>query len=99
MKLPGLTVERPVVKKLTCLLTGICTIGAINAQEIAPPDVYQAVRQVSQDIELVREVMGRPKLEADAWVVEHAEPRHVYYQAQTLFRKVGRLNRQLTGEG
>lgn len=98
MKLPVVTVERTVVKKLMCLLAAICTIGAINAQEIAPPDVYQAVRQVAQDIELVREVMGRPKLEADAWVVEHAEPRHVYYQAQTLFRKVGRLNRQLTGE-
>ena len=86
------------MKRVATFLTSICTIGALNAAEIEPPDVYQAVRQVSQDIELVREVMGRPKLDADAWVVEHAEPRHVYYQAQTLFRKVGRLKRQLTDE-
>ena len=85
------------MKKATCLLASLFAIGSFDAEEIAPPDVYQAVLQVSQDIELVREVMGRPKLEASTWVVEHAEPRHVYYQAQTLFRKVGRLNRQLTG--
>ncbi len=85
------------MKNWLCLLAAVSAVGATSAAEIEPPDVYQAVRQVSQDIELVREVMGRPKLEADAWVVEHAEPRHVFYQAQTLFRKVGRLNRQLTG--
>ena len=85
------------MKRCIFLLVAVSTIGVFQAAEIEPPDVYQAVRQVSQDIELIREVMGRPKLEAATWVVEHAEPRHVYYQAQTLFRKVGRLNRQLTG--
>lgn len=91
-------IERQIMKKATCLLATLFATGSLAADEVAPPDVYQAVRQVSQDIELVREVMGRPKLEATAWVVEHAEPRHVYYQAQTLFRKVGRLQRQLTGD-
>lgn len=66
--------------------------------EIAPPHLYQAVRQVAQDVELVREVMGKPKLEAPAWIVDHAEPRHVFYQAQTLFRQMGRLAQQMTGE-
>ena len=84
------------MKTVASFLLALCTIGAFDAADIEPPDVYQAVQQVSQDIELIREVMGRPKLEAEAWVVEHAEPRHVYYQAQTLFRKVGRLKRQLT---
>ena len=86
------------MKKVATFLLFASTFGAVNANDVEPPDVYQAVRQVSQDIELVREVMGRPKLDVDPWVVEHAEPRHVYYQAQTLFRKVGRLKQQLTDE-
>ena len=82
------------------LAASVCSAGAIAAEPdmIAPPHVYQAVRQVAQDVELIREVMGKPKLEAPAWVVDHAEPRHVFYQAQTLFRQVGRLAQQMTGE-
>lgn len=98
MKLPVEKMKLPIMKSVTTFLAAVCTIGILNAAEIEPPDVYQAVRQASQDIELVREVMGRPILDADPWVVEHAEPRHVYYQAQTLFRKVGRLKRQLANE-
>ena len=98
MNLPDSKMGLSKMKRVAYFLTSICAIGLLDAAEIEPPDVYQAVRQVSQDIELVREVMGRPKLDADAWVVEHAEPRHVYYQAQTLFRKVDRLKRQLTLE-
>ncbi len=86
------------IHKYMRILAVSCTLGTLGASEIEPPDVYQAVRQVSQDIELIREVMGRPQHEAPAWVVEHAEPRHVYYQSQTLFRKVGRLDKQLTGD-
>lgn len=73
------------------------TVAAF-AEEIRPPHVYQAVTQTSQDIELIREVMGRPKLDTPPWTVEHAEPRHVYYQVRTMFRKVARLLEQTTGE-
>ena len=80
--------------------TMICVIFAMAAlaEEIRPPHVFQAVTQTSQDIELIREVMGRPKLDAPPWIVEHAEPRHVYYQVRTMFRKVARLLEQITGE-
>ena len=81
-----------------CSVAGVGASGASGADEIAPAHVYQAVRQLAQDIELIREVMGRPKLEAPAWVVDHAAPRHVFYQVQTLFRKTDRLADQLTGE-
>ena len=82
------------------LAASLCSAGAIAAEPdvIEPPHVYQAVRQIAQEVELIREVMGRPKLEVPAWVVDHAEPRHVFYQVQTLFRQVGRLTQQLTGE-
>lgn len=38
-------------------------VFAAEPDEIAPPHVYQAVRQVAQDVELIREVMGKPRLE------------------------------------
>ena len=78
----------------------VCVIftTAALAEEIRPPHVFQAVTQTSQDIELIREVMGRPKLDTPPWTVEHAEPRHVYYQVRTMFRKVARLLAQTTGE-
>lgn len=78
----------------------LCSAGAIAAEPdvIEPPHVYQAVLQIAHEVELIREAMGRPKLEVPAWVVDHAEPRHVFYQVQALFRQVGRLAQQLTGE-
>ena len=69
-----------------------------TGEEIAPPHVYQAVRKLSLDIELIREVMGKPRLAAPPWIVEDAVPRHVFYQAQVLFRKTGRLAQELAGE-
>lgn len=57
--------------------------GALNAAKFEPPSVYQGVCQVSQDIELIRDIKERPKLEVPTRVVEHVEPRHDYYQAQT----------------
>ena len=81
------------------LAAALCSAAAwAEEAEVAPPHVYQALRQVAQDVELVREVMGRPKMDAPAWIVDHAEPRHVYYQVQTVFRKIDRLARQLTVE-
>ena len=79
---------------LFCLASSLTARGA---EEITPAHVYQAVKQVAQDVELIREVMGRPRLTAEPWIVNEAQPRHAYYQMQTLFRKVARLDRQLTG--
>ncbi len=73
------------------------TVGFAAEEEITPPQVYQLVEQVGADIELIRETMGGPRLAAPPWVVEYAEPRHVFYQAQVLFRKANRLAVQLDG--
>lgn len=82
----------------TVMISIMFVTVAAFAEEIRPPHVYQAVTQTSGDIELIREVMGRPKLDAPPWTVDHAEPRHVYYQVRTMFRKVARLLEQTTGE-
>ena len=89
------------MKQAALVVIALCAAAALStraAEEITPPQVYQALGQLSQDVELVRDVMGRPKLAAPPWIVDHAEPRHVFYQMQTLFRNVGRLSRELTGE-
>lgn len=89
------------MKRPLASVTTICVLFATAtalAEEIRPPHVYQAVTQTAQDIELIREVMGRPKLDAPPWLIDHAEPRHVYYQVRTMFRKVARLVEQTTGD-
>lgn len=81
---------------LAFLLTAAAWQGAAE-EEITPAHVYQAVSQVSANIGLIREVMGRPELTTDPWVVIDAQPRHVYYQALTLFRKANSLATELAG--
>ena len=76
------------------VLAGPC---ATAAEDVTPPQVFQAARTLAADVEALRETMGRPAVTASAWVVDFAEPRHVYYQAQTLARKVNRLAVQMNG--
>ncbi|MCY3818087.1 MAG: hypothetical protein OXH52_01805 [Gammaproteobacteria bacterium] len=64
-------------------------------EEVTPAHVYQAVDQLSANVGLIREVMGRPEASADPWVVIDAQPRHVFYQALTLLRKANRLADEL----
>ena len=66
-----------------------------QVQEVTPAHVYQEMGQVTQDVEMIRTVMGRPKLTAPPWAVNRAEPRHVLYQAQVMFRNANRLAVQL----
>ena len=75
----------------------LTTMGfhAAADEEITPAHVYQAVEQLSANVDLVREVMGRPEATTEPWVVIDAQPRHVFYQALTLLRKANRLADEL----
>lgn len=75
----------------------LATVGLHTAadEEITPAHVYQAVEQLSSNIGLIREVMGRPETTTDPWVVIDAQPRHVFYQALTLLRKANRFADEL----
>ena len=72
--------------------------NAIAEDETTSAHVYQAVVQLGAEVDLVREVMGRPESTTDPWIVVAAEPRHVFYQALTLLRKANRLAVELTEE-
>ena len=62
-------------------MLALATVGFHSAadEEITPAHVYQAVEQVSANVDLIREVMGRPETTTEPWVVIDAQPRHVFY--------------------
>ena len=62
-----------------------------------PADVLLAIERLADDVEEVRVYMGKPAVELGRFQVEFAAPRHVYYQAQTLFRKLNRLGSEVAG--
>jgi hypothetical protein len=62
-----------------------------SLKEIEPPDVYVHVDHVRQELELLRAWMGRPRDERPELGISGAEPREVFFQAITLFRKADRL--------
>lgn len=78
-------------------MLALATVGFHSTadEEITPAHVYQAVEQVSANVDLIREVMGRPETATEPWVVIDAQPRHVFYQALTLLRKANRLAEEL----
>ena len=84
---------------LAAMAAAVSTNAADDAEEVTPAHVYQAMGQVSEDVELIRTVMGRPKLTAPPWAVDRAEPRHVLYQAQVMFRNCQPTGRAVAAAG
>ena len=68
-----------------------------GAQTIGNPDVYAAASLVADEIELVREVMGRPFDDSPRLPASDASQLEVYFQAQTLFRKANQLAQEYAG--
>lgn len=63
--------------------------------DIAPPDVYLAVLGLQYELAALRYVSGRSSAGDSVDLrVDAAEPRHVFYQAQVLFRKANQLGEE-----
>ncbi len=71
---------------------------AADAPNITPTDVYARMLQVRSGIELVRFVMGGPKIDGAVFTVEDVAPHEVYFQAITMYRKANRLSFEQTRE-
>jgi hypothetical protein len=71
---------------------------AAPTQAITPAHVYQRVDFLRREIELIRLEMGIPKASPPPIEIEGAEPREVYFQALTIFRKSDRLAFEHTRE-
>jgi hypothetical protein len=60
-------------------------------------DVYLIAEQLADEVELIREVMGRPYDDSPRLPVSNVSIAEVFFQAQTLQRKSSELARELAG--
>ena len=67
--------------------------GVAEGEEVQPGHVFLAARQLHFELVALRHVLGQPPLpESSAeLLVVAASPRHVFFQAQVLFRKTHQL--------
>ena len=75
----------------------LCVISNSSAQTIGNPDVYAMASLVADEIETVREVMGRPFDDSPRLPASDVSQFEVYFQAQTLFRKANQLAQEYAG--
>ena len=68
-------------------------VGEGEGEEVQPGHVFQAARQLHFELVALRHVLGQPPLSATSasLLVLAASPRHVFFQAQVLFRKTHQL--------
>ena len=74
-----------------------CAISNSAAQTVGNPDVYALASLVADEIELIREVMGRPFDDSPRLPASGVSQLEVYFQAQTLFRKSNQLAQEYAG--
>lgn len=67
------------------------TAAGQGEKEIEPPDVFVRVTLVRDELELIRLEMGKPIATGTSIGIDGAQPREVFYQALTLFKKADRL--------
>ena len=75
----------------------LCMSSLAHAQSVENPDVYALASQVADEIELIREVMGRPFDDSPRLPATGVSQFEVYFQAQTLFRKSNQLAQEYAG--
>ena len=75
----------------------LCMSSLADAQSVENPDVYVLASQVADEIELIREVMGRPFDDSPRLPATGVSQFEVYFQAQTLFRKSNQLAQEYAG--
>ncbi len=75
----------------------LCMSSIADAQSIENPDVYAVASEVADEIEIIREVMGRPFDDSPRLPASGVSQFEVYFQAQTLFRKSNQLAQEYAG--
>ena len=68
-----------------------------NAQEIDNPLLFVLASEVAEEVELIREVMGRPFDDSPRLPASNVSQLEAYFQAQTLFRKANQLAQENAG--
>lgn len=85
----------------THLIAYVAVITAIHspadAQPIDNPAVFALASEVAEEVELIREVMGRSFDDSPRLPASNVSQLEVYFQAQTLFRKANQLAQEIAG--
>ena len=68
-----------------------------RAAQIDAAQLFKSVSELRSEIEQIRVVMGEPLPPTREFRIYDAVPRHVFYQAQTLFRKSNQFAQQMAG--
>ena len=91
----GIGTARGVVLLVSLLALGVP--GAVFAQRgpITNKDVFVLAEELADEVELIREVMGRPYDESPRLPVAGVSMAEVFFQAQTLLRKSNQLAREI----
>jgi hypothetical protein len=71
--------------------------AAVPAQEVDNAAAYALANQVADELELVRERMGRPFDDSPRLPVSAVSELELYYQTQSLLRKANQLAQELAG--
>ena len=86
--------DRRVVVRMGALTLAF-SVSLAHAQRVDNVDVYVLADQLANEVELIREVTGRPYDDSPRLPVGGVTPAELYLQAQTLFRKANQLAREL----
>lgn len=79
------------------LCLGLSVCWTVSAQDIDNPDVFAVAAMVAEEVELVREFMGRPFDDSPRLPASDVSQHVVYFQAQSLFRKLNQLAQEQAG--
>ena len=85
---------------LLCLQLAAIVLLPISrgqAQEIGNPEAYALANQLADELELVRERMGRPYDDSPRLPVSEVSDVELYFQTQSLLRKANQLAEELAG--
>ena len=69
----------------------------VDAQQVDNPVVFALATEVAEEVELIREVMGRPFDDSPRLPASNVSQLETYFQAQTLFRKSNQLAQEIAG--
>lgn len=81
----------------TVIMTTPFAFSAATAQEIDNTDAYALANQLADELELVRERMGKPFDDSPRLPVTGVTQTELYFQAHTLLRKANQLAQELAG--
>ena len=87
-------------KRLFSFLLSVAAVGlAVHARaaETDAVELFKALTELRSEIEQIRTVMGEPLPPTREFHIHDAVPRHVFYQAQTLFRKSNLFAQEIAG--